>query len=78
FANYTVASLLKLSTLEKVFPWLANLAKKNKVLKWIIQSTFAPLAVTVLNNLLPPTLMKYLSGLQGFHTRSTVELSTFA
>ncbi|CAG8672498.1 16389_t:CDS:10 [Cetraspora pellucida] len=71
-------SFAKEKRLFKVFPWLAYLAKKNKILKWIIQSTFAPLALTVLNNLLPPKLMLYFSSLQGFHTRSTVELSTFA
>ncbi|KAF0519158.1 DUF221-domain-containing protein [Gigaspora margarita] len=77
-ATFRIASLLELSTLEKVFPWLANLAKKNKILKWFIQSTLPPIALTALNNILPPRLMTYLSSIQGFHTRSTIELSTFA
>ncbi|CAG8652215.1 10497_t:CDS:2, partial [Dentiscutata heterogama] len=77
-ATLRIASLLRLSTLDKVFPWLANLAKRNKFLKWFIQSTLPPIALTALNNILPPKLMSYLSSIQGFYTRSTIELSTFA
>ncbi|CAI2190942.1 16743_t:CDS:2, partial [Funneliformis geosporum] len=71
------ASLLSIKTLEKFFPWLAHLAEKNEALKDFIQGTLPTLAVSLFNALLPK-IMIFLSKLQGFHARSTIELSTFA
>ncbi|CAG8434972.1 7713_t:CDS:10 [Ambispora gerdemannii] len=40
------ASLLSLDTLKKVFPWLADLADKNEILKGLIQGSLPTLAVS--------------------------------
>ncbi|CAG8632313.1 14778_t:CDS:10 [Funneliformis caledonium] len=71
------ASLLSLSSLKKVFPWLADLAEKNDFLKSFIQVTIPTLAVISFNALLP-MIMQFLSRLQGFHSRSMIEYSTFS
>ncbi|CAI2170750.1 11292_t:CDS:10 [Funneliformis geosporum] len=71
------ASLLSLSSLKKVFPWLAELADKNEFLKNFIQGTLPPLAVVSFNALLP-IIMQFLSKLQGIHSRSMIEYSTFS
>nr|CAG8538620.1 1798_t:CDS:10 [Entrophospora candida] len=71
------ASLLSLEALSKIFPWLANLANKNEVLKGLIQGTLPTLAVSLFN-IVVPKIMIVLSKRQGFHARSVIEFSTFA
>ncbi|CAJ0888426.1 997_t:CDS:10 [Entrophospora sp. SA101] len=71
------ASLLSLEALSKIFPWLANLANKNEMLKGLIQGTLPTLAVSLFN-IVVPKIMIVLSKRQGFHARSVIEFSTFA
>nr|CAG8547931.1 1116_t:CDS:10 [Entrophospora candida] len=70
------ATFLDLEFLRKVFPWLADLASKNEMVKGFIQGTLPTLSVTVFNIVLP-IIMTYLSQLQGFYARSVIEFSTF-
>ncbi|CAG8567760.1 9302_t:CDS:10 [Ambispora leptoticha] len=60
-----------------VFPWLANLAEKNEILKGLIQGSLPTLAVSVFNALLP-IILDFLSKKQGLQARSYVELSTLS
>ncbi|CAG8720203.1 15301_t:CDS:2, partial [Acaulospora morrowiae] len=70
-------SILSLEALTKTLPWLARLANRNEILKGFIQGTLPTLLVQSFNFLLPKTMRSF-SGLQGFHARSVIELSTFA
>ena len=42
-----------LNSLEKIFPWLANIARKNEMLESFIQGTLPTLSITLFNNILP-------------------------
>jgi hypothetical protein len=87
------SALTNENSLRYYFPWLMDLASRNKILQQIIQSFLPTLGVVIFMAILPMVLngkctcmMKYLtdgysialSVVEGFPTRSEAEESTFS
>ncbi|KAG6354284.1 hypothetical protein INS49_004889 [Diaporthe citri] len=70
----TIAGLLSLCTIKKVFPNLADFLNDHEVIKALVQ-TGLPTAVVSLLNVAIPFLYDYLSNSQGMLSQGEVELS---
>lgn len=70
----TIAGLLSLCTIKKVFPNLADFLNDHEVIKALVQ-TGLPTAVVSLLNIAIPFLYDYLSNSQGMLSQGEVELS---
>ncbi|CAO3591073.1 unnamed protein product [Absidia cylindrospora] len=71
------SALTNENSLRYYFPWLMDLASKNKILQQIIQSFLPTLGVVIFMAILPMVL-NALSVVEGFQTRSEAEESTFS
>ncbi|KAG0176708.1 hypothetical protein DFQ28_006940 [Apophysomyces sp. BC1034] len=70
------SALTDSDSLKNYFPWLMELAKKNKILKQIVYG-FVPTIAVVIFMAFVPFLLNALSVIEGFSTRSGAEESTF-
>ncbi|ORX53130.1 DUF221-domain-containing protein [Hesseltinella vesiculosa] len=71
------SALTSESSLRNYFPWLMDLASKNKILQQIIQYFLPTLSVVIFMAILP-MILNGLSIIEGFPTRSEAEESTFS
>ncbi|KAI8330473.1 hypothetical protein BC941DRAFT_440604 [Chlamydoabsidia padenii] len=71
------SALTNENSLRYYFPWLMDLASKNKILQQIIQSFLPTLGVVIFMAILP-MILNALSVVEGFQTRSEAEESTFS
>ncbi|SAM06387.1 hypothetical protein [Absidia glauca] len=71
------SALTNENSLRYYFPWLMDLASRNKILQQIIQSFLPTLGVVIFMAILPMVL-NALSVVEGFPTRSEAEESTFS
>ncbi|KAI8070476.1 hypothetical protein BC940DRAFT_339916 [Gongronella butleri] len=71
------SALTSESSLRSYFPWLMDLAEKNKILQQIIQYFLPTLSVVIFMAILP-MILNGLSIIEGFPTRSEAEESTFS
>ncbi|KAI8084845.1 uncharacterized protein BX664DRAFT_266866 [Halteromyces radiatus] len=71
------SALTNENSLRYYFPWLMDLASKNKILQQIIQSFLPTLGVVIFMAILP-MILNALSVVEGFPTRSEAEESTFS
>lgn len=70
----TIASLMSLCTIQKVFPGVAEFLSDHEIIKALVQ-TGLPTAVVSLLNVAIPFLYDYLSNSQGMLSQGEVELS---
>ncbi|KAG8157192.1 hypothetical protein KVR01_012900 [Diaporthe batatas] len=70
----TIASLMSLCTIKKVFPGVAEFLSDHEIIKALVQ-TGLPTAVVSLLNVAIPFLYDYLSNSQGMLSQGEVELS---
>ncbi|POS75071.1 DUF221 domain-containing protein [Diaporthe helianthi] len=70
----TIASLMSLCTIKKVFPGFAEFLSDHEIIKALVQ-TGLPTAVVSLLNVAIPFLYDYLSNSQGMLSQGEVELS---
>lgn len=70
----TIAGLLSLCTIKKVFPGVADFLSEHEIIKALVQ-TGLPTAVVSLLNIAIPFLYDYLSNSQGMLSQGEVELS---
>ncbi|KAI9303434.1 hypothetical protein BJ944DRAFT_250680 [Cunninghamella echinulata] len=71
------SALTSENSLKYYFPWLMDLASKNKILQQVIQSFLPTLGVVIFTAFLP-MILHALSIIEGFPTRSEAEESTFS
>ncbi|CDS12241.1 hypothetical protein LRAMOSA04436 [Lichtheimia ramosa] len=64
-------------SLQNYFPWLMDLAKKNKILHQIVVGFLPTLAVVIFMAILP-LIVNVLSVIEGFQSRSEAEESSFS
>lgn len=73
----SLASLLNLCTIEKVWPQFAQLLSRHEIAQALVQTGLPTLLVSLLN-VAVPYFYAYLSNLQGFISQSQVELSVIS
>ncbi|KAI9745689.1 MAG: hypothetical protein M1818_001223 [Claussenomyces sp. TS43310] len=73
----TLASLLNLCTIEKVWPRFARLLSRHDIAQALVQTGLPTLVVSLLN-VAVPYLYDYLSNMQGSISQSQVELSVIS
>ncbi|ORZ02958.1 hypothetical protein BCR43DRAFT_482456 [Syncephalastrum racemosum] len=71
------SALTSVASLKNYFPWLMDLASKNKYLQQIIQG-FVPTLAVVIFMAFVPLIVNLLSVIEGFRTRSEAEESSFS
>jgi hypothetical protein len=73
----SVASLLNVCTIQKVWPGFATILSRHEIVKALVQTGLPTLAVSLLN-IAVPYLYDYLSNKQGSISQSEVELSVIS
>ncbi|KAI8367508.1 uncharacterized protein BYT42DRAFT_128832 [Radiomyces spectabilis] len=71
------SALTSEDSLQNYFPWLIDLASKNKILRQLVQGFLPTLGVVVFMSILP-IIFNALSVVEGFTTRSEAEESSFS
>ncbi|KAF3940151.1 hypothetical protein ABW19_dt0201313 [Dactylella cylindrospora] len=70
----TLAGLLNIRSIERVWPWLAQVLKDNQLVGSLVQNTLPTVVLTLLN-VAVPYLYDWLSNMQGMISQADVERS---
>ncbi|KAM6494958.1 protein of unknown function DUF221 domain containing protein [Amanita muscaria] len=74
FPIAALASLLSYKEIKRVMPWLGEMIDANDKIRAIVQNSLPPMAMILLNALLP-FILEALTYLQGYKARSWIEYS---